>query len=100
MLVNAAAHLDQSAQRSLGVGGAGVEQDAVADARQRVDPLPDRAGRIAAFEGDRGDQQVREGMQHQVRQAEELPLATLMLGQPAVETRLELPPPLDHVRPR
>ena len=68
MPMDAAAHLDEPAQRPLSVGSACVEQDAVADARQRVDPLPDRTGRITAFEGHGGDQQMREGMKHQVRQ--------------------------------
>ena len=53
------------------VRGAGIKQDAVADAGDRMDEFPDGTCRIAAFEGDRRDKEMRKRMQHHVGQAEE-----------------------------
>src|SRR5271170_2102788 len=55
--------LDQSAQRSLGVGTAGVQQYAVSDLWQRVDSLADGTGRISAFQRYGRNQQMRERVQ-------------------------------------
>jgi hypothetical protein len=46
--VDAPAGLDQAAERALRVGGAGVQQDAVADL-QGVDALADGTGGVAAL---------------------------------------------------
>ena len=63
----------------------------------RVDSLPDRAGRVAAFERDRGDELVRQRMEQDVGKAEELAFALVVVRFPAVETRVEL---LSRVSPR
>ena len=64
--------LHQAAERPLGVGAAGVEQDPEAlGVGVRVDPLADRARRVAAAHRERLDQEVRERVQQHVRPARE-----------------------------
>ena len=66
MLVDTSAHLNQSTERSFGVRGAGVEQNAVANTWHGVDALSNRTCRITAFQSDSRNEQVRERMQHQM----------------------------------
>ena len=55
--------LYQAAQRALGVRASRVEEDAVTvRLRVGVDPLPYRAGRVAAAHGERLDQEMGERM--------------------------------------
>ena len=65
-IVDASADLDQPSQRSFGIRASGIQKDAVTDAWNRVDTLPDRTRRITAFQGHRSEQQVREAMQSKV----------------------------------
>src|SRR5262249_44228322 len=83
------AGFDQAAHRALGVGGTGVEQDAIAIAAG-IDPLADRAGRITAFQRDRGDQQMGQRMQQDIREPGKLASALVVILLPALEPRVEL----------
>ena len=56
----------------------------------RVDAFPDRAGRVAAFESDRRDELVRERVEQDVGEPEELALALVVVLLPAVEAGQEL----------
>ena len=62
-----------------------TDQDAVSGAGQRINAFPNRAGRVTAFQGNRGDEQVRERMEHNVGQAGKLAVRSLMLGLPALK---------------
>jgi hypothetical protein len=85
------ANLNQPTEGVLGVRGSRVEQDAVTHAGQGVDALADRARRITAFQGHRGDQQVRKRVEHQVRKPRKDPVRALMLVAPPVEAGFQLP---------
>ena len=60
--------LHQPAERAFGVRARGVEQDAVAGLAG-IDPFANGARRVAAVERHRGDQQVRQRVQHDERGA-------------------------------
>src|ERR1035437_4577171 len=85
-LVDSAAHLDQPAQRAFRVRGPGVKQDAIPDLRDRVNPLADRTGWIAAPQCYCCDQQMGEGVQHQIRKAGKPPRGPLVLFAPRFES--------------
>jgi hypothetical protein len=74
VVLDAAADRDQAAERALGAGRAGVQQDPV-PGRTGVDALADRGRGISTLERDRLDQQVRERVQHDVGRARELALS-------------------------
>lgn len=59
VLVNPAADLNQPAKSTFRVGGAGIEQHTITNVRQRIDSFPNRARRIATFQGNSRDQKVR-----------------------------------------
>jgi len=83
----------------LGIGRAGVEQKAITDAGQGVNPFPDGTGRIATFQGDGRNQQVRERVQKDVRQTGKLAVRAVVLSCPTVEAGHQLPAAILNVRP-
>lgn len=60
---------DQSPERSIGIGGCRVDQQAGLvpfSIHLRVYPFPDAGGIVATFQGQLPDQHVRQGMEHDV----------------------------------
>src|SRR5205823_125691 len=81
--------LYEPAERPLCVRCSRVKQDPESR-RSRVDPLTDRAGRVAALECNRGLQEVRERVEHDVGHARERHVHARMRRLPLVEPAQKL----------
>ena len=75
---------DQAAERSFGVRRAGVDKQTVGTGSGE-DAFAERRSGIATLEGNGGQEEVGERMEHEIRQAWELARAALMFGFPAGE---------------
>src|SRR5262245_16012459 len=89
MLVNPAPYLDQSTKRAFGISCGRVQKNTIANLRQSINPLTDRAGRVSTFQRNGGNQQMREGMQKNVRQTGKLTTAVFLLLEPRSEAGLQ-----------
>src|ERR1019366_6205567 len=95
VLLETLSHLDESSHGPFGVGSSGIEQNAVA-CLSGVDPLTDRARRVSALERDGRYQEVRDRVQEDVGEPEELQRRVLVGLLPGVEACEKLCPSLLH----
>jgi hypothetical protein len=98
MLVGLAADLDEAAQCPLGIRRSRVEQDAIAGV-SGIDSLTNRRRRVAAFQGNLRDEQVRERVEHHVWSPDELRLRTWVLLLPQLEALRKFDLPLRDFTP-
>src|ERR1035437_2431697 len=87
---NLPAQLNQSSQGTFCVGCAGVQENAISNLREGIYPLPDRTCRVPTSQRHRGEQEVREGVHHQVCQIRSLTVRACVLLTPCFEAESKL----------
>ena len=79
----------QTTEGPLGPAGPGVEQDPET-VLACVDPLADGAGRVTTLQGDGGNQEVREAVEHEVGEARKGRVMRSLALDPGLETRQQV----------